>query len=180
MRLMIKRQGLFHDIKFDVFDEQGNLKYYVKRQGFSIGHKLYLYDRYENEIGFIREKIFSFPRDFEVVIKGVSKGLIMATDLEADLHRYYMDFNDWKVNGVPSSYYEVHSDEELIICINKEMPWADKYSFDIVNPEDEVIGLMLVIAIRIINYYGDSIKLFFMIISLMLGILPSMLGKLLK
>lgn len=158
MTLMIKKQGLSWNSKFDVYDEQGNLKYYVKKEGFSIGHKLHVFDRFDNEIGLIREKIFSFPRDFEVIMKDVSKGLIMA-DVDSGRQKYYIDFNEWKVNGDSSNLnYEVYSDEMPIICIKKEMSWADTYTVDIENPEDEVIALMLVIAINIATHYFKMIS----------------------
>lgn len=152
MRLMIKQRVFSWSEKFDIYDEQGNVKYFVKGELFSFGHQLHVYDMNDNEIGSVHQVLFSFPMKFEIVMKGAARGYI--TKKFTWLYpKYDVDFNGWSVDGDYLAWkYDVYSNGRPIIKINKEwLAWGDTYTIDFEDPEDELMGLMLVIAIDAAN-----------------------------
>ena len=152
MRLLIKQRVFSWGEKFDIYDEEGNVKYFVKGELFSFGHKLHVYDMNDNEIGSVHEKVFSFPKQFEIMMGGVPRGYI-TKQFTFFFQKYDVDFNGWHVEGDFLDWdYDVFANDRPIIHINKEwLSWGDTYTIDFENPEDELMGLMLVIAIDAAN-----------------------------
>ena len=141
MRLMIKQRVFSWGEKFDIYDEL-----------FSFGHQLHVYDMYDREIGSVHEKLFSFPKQFEIVMGGVPRGHI-TKQFTFFYQKYDIDFNGWHVDGDFLDWnYDVYAGGRPIIHINKEwLTWGDTYIIDFENPEDELMGLMLVVAIDAAN-----------------------------
>ena len=152
MRFLIKQRVFSWGDKYDIYDEHGNAKYFVKGELFSFGHKLHVYDMRGNEIGAVHEKVFSFPKQFEIVIGGCVRGHI-TKQFTFFIQKYDIDFNGWHVDGNFFEWnYDVYSGGRKIIQINKEwLAWGDTYTIDIENPADELMGLMLVVAIDAAN-----------------------------
>lgn len=94
MKLLIKQRVFSWGDKYDIYDEQGNVKYFVKGEIFSFGHQLHVYDMYDNEIGSVHEKIFSFPKKFEIVMNGATRGII-TKQFTFFFQKYDVDFNGW-------------------------------------------------------------------------------------
>lgn len=72
--------------------------------------------------------------------------------------KYEVDCKGWRVEGDFLSWdYDVYEGCSSIIHISKEpFHWGDTYVIDFVNPADEILGLMLVIAINAANCTKDS------------------------
>ena len=151
MKLIIKQRVFSWGDKYDIYDEYDNVKYYVEGELFSFGHKLHVYDTQGNEIGAVHEKVFSFPKTFEIIMGGCVRGHI--TKQFTLFHQEYdIDFNGWHVEGDFFEWdYQVYSAGRMIMHINKELAWGDKYVIDIADPADELMGLMLVVAIDAAN-----------------------------
>jgi len=152
MKLMIKQRVFAWGDKFDIYDEFGNVKYFVKGELFSFGHKLHVFDMQDREIGSVHEKVFTLPKQFEIVMDGVTRGHI-TKQFTFFYQKYDVDFNGWHVDGDFLEWnYDVYSAGRPIIHINKEwLAWGDTYVIDIENPQDELMGLMLVLAIDAAN-----------------------------
>lgn len=152
MKLMIKQRVFSWGEKFDIYDEQGNVKYFVKGEIFSFGHKLHVYDAYDREIGGVYEKLLTFPKQFEIVLGGSVRGYI-TKQFTFFWQKYDVDFNGWHVDGDFLDWeYDVFSGNRPIIHISKQwLSWGDTYVIDFENPEDEIMGLMLVLAIDAAN-----------------------------
>lgn len=152
MRLLIKQRVFSWGDKYDIYDEQGNVKYFVKGEIFSFGHQLHVFDMHGNEIGSVHEKLFSFPKQFEIVMNGVTRGFI-TKQFTFFFQKYDVDFNGWHVDGDFLDWnYDVYEGGRPIIHINKEwLTWGDTYTIDFENPADELMGLMLVVAIDAAN-----------------------------
>ena len=58
MQLLIEQRVFSWSDTYDIYDEQGNQKYFVKNELISLGHRLHVYDAAHNEIGFIKQKLF--------------------------------------------------------------------------------------------------------------------------
>jgi len=67
--------------------------------------------------------------------------------------KYDIDFNGWRVEGDFLGWdYDVYSGCSSIIHISKQLlHWGDTYVIDFTNPGDELLGMMLVIAIDAAN-----------------------------
>ena len=61
MRLLIKQRVFSWTDTFDIYDEAGNPKYFVKGEFFSLGHRLHVYDASGQEIGLVRGKLALLP-----------------------------------------------------------------------------------------------------------------------
>ena len=55
MRLMIKQRVFAWTDTYDIYDEYGNPKYFVKTEFFNIGHHMHIYDMYDQEVGVIHQ-----------------------------------------------------------------------------------------------------------------------------
>ena len=76
MRLMIKQRVFAWTDTYDIYDEYGNPKYFVKTEFFNIGHHMHIYDMYDQEVGVIHQEIFHLLPVFEVEIGGRTIGRI--------------------------------------------------------------------------------------------------------
>ena len=76
MKLLIKQRVFSWTDSYDIYDENGNAKYCVKAEFLSIGHSLHVYDATGQEIGLIKEKVFTLLPVFEIYISGEYCGLV--------------------------------------------------------------------------------------------------------
>lgn len=58
MKLLIKQRVFSWTDTYDVYDEAGNPKYFVKAEFFTLGHQIHVYDMNHNEIGAVKERGF--------------------------------------------------------------------------------------------------------------------------
>lgn len=118
----------------------------------SLGHRLHVYDMNGHEVGLIKEKVLTFLPEFEVMIGGHSCGIIKKKF--TFFHpQYELDYNGWHVEGDFLSWnYDVYEACSAVIHITKEpWHWGDTYVIDFLEPKDELMGLMLVLAIDAAN-----------------------------
>lgn len=152
MKLLIKQRVFSWTDSYDVYDEEGNTKYFVKAEILTLGHRLHVYDQYGHEAGVIKEKLMTFLPAFEIETEGRIRGTIQK-QFTFFKPKYEIDYNDWRVEGDFLGWdYDVYSGCSSVIHISKEpFHWGDTYVIDFRNPEDELDGLLLVIAIDAAN-----------------------------
>lgn len=152
MRLLIKQRVFSWTDSYDVYDENENPKYFVKAEFFSLGHQLHVYDRNNHELGVIRQRLLTFLPAFEIEIGGRVRGEIRK-QFSFFKPRYEIDYNGWRVEGDFLGWdYDVYNGCSSIIHISKELfHWGDTYTINFSDPQDELEGLMLVIAIDAAN-----------------------------
>lgn len=156
MKLLIKQRVFSWTDSYDVYDENGNAKYFIKAKLLSLGHQLHVYDRNHNEIGVIHQRILTFLPAFEIEVGGIRKGLIQKQFSFLN-PKYEINYNGWRVEGNFLGWdYDVYSGGRRIIHISKELlSWGDTYVINYANPADELDGLLLVIAIDAANCNND-------------------------
>lgn len=66
MRLMIKQRVFAWTDTYDIYDEWGNKKYFVKSEAFRLTHQVHVYDIAGNEIGLISQRLFAFLPTFDI------------------------------------------------------------------------------------------------------------------
>ncbi len=157
MKLLIKQRVFSWSDTYDIYDEQGNVRYFVKAEVFSLGHQIHVYDAKRNELAIIHEKLFTLLPVFEIEIGGRVVGRIQK---KFTLFRpqYEVNYNGWRVEGDFLSWnYDVYSGCNSVIHISKELlHWGDTYTIDIANSVDELHGVLLVIAIDAANCNGGN------------------------
>lgn len=152
MRLLIKQRVFSWTDSYDVYDENGTVKYFVKAEWLSLGHQLHIYDAEGRELGVVREKLLSLLPAFFVEIGGQTRGKIQKK-FTFFKPQYEVDYNGWRVEGDFLNWnYDVFEGCSAVMHITKEpLHWGDTYVIDFASSEDELLGLMLVIAIDAAN-----------------------------
>ena len=152
MRLLIKQRVFSWTDSYDVYDEYGNRKYFVKAEFLTLGHQIHVYDMQNREVGCIRQKLLTLLPEFRIEMDGVECGSIQKkfTFLRP---KYEVDCNGWRVEGDFLGWdYDVYAGCSSVGHISKELfHWGETYTINILNPEDEIPALMLVIAIDAAN-----------------------------
>lgn len=64
MRLFIKQRVFLWTDSYDIYDEAGNKKYFVKAELIALGHQLHVYDCQGNEIGMVKQRLLVFMPTF--------------------------------------------------------------------------------------------------------------------
>ena len=157
MKLLIKQRIFSWTDSYDIYDENGNVKYFVKADFLSWGHQLRVYDANNCEIGMVKEKVLSFLPQFDIEVGGTVLGKIQK-EFTFFRPKYDVDFNGWRVEGDFFGWdYDVYEGCSSIIHINKELlHWGDTYVIDFANPNDELMGVMLVVAIDAANCSSNN------------------------
>lgn len=157
MRLLIKQRVFSWTDTYDVYDESGQPKYFVKAEFFSIGHQIHVYDHNQREVGVIHQKLFSLLPQFEIEQDGQIIGRIQKK-LTLFAPRYEVNYNGWSVQGDFLGWeYDVTGGCGLVMHITKEvLHWGDTYVLDYSDPQEELQGLLLVIAIDAANCSGND------------------------
>lgn len=152
MKLLIKQRVFSWSDTYDIYDEEGNKKYFVQAEFLSIGHKLHIYDKNDNEIGRIHERFSPFIPTFEIERYGRIVGTIQKK-FTLFCPKYEIDCNGWRAEGDFLGWdYDVYSGCSSILHISKEpLHWGDTYVLNFAEPEHEIMGLLLVIAIDVAN-----------------------------
>lgn len=156
MQLYIRQRIFSWTDSYDVYDETGEARYEVRAALFALGHQIHVYDKRagerQEEIGYIRQKLFAFLPTFEIIIGGRVVGTIRK-EISLLRPRYYVDFRGWNVEGDLMGWdYRVLSGNRQIMSISKEIfNWSDTYVLRYDNPANEMHGLLLVIAIDAAN-----------------------------
>lgn len=152
MKLLIKQRVFSWTDSYDVYDEMGNVRYFVKAEFFTLGHLLHVYDPNQKELGVVSQKLFTLLPIFEMEVGGVKKGEIRKK-FSFVRPQYEIDYRGWHVEGNFLGWdYNVYGGGALVACISKQvLSWGDTYVIDFKNPGDELDALLLVIAIDAAN-----------------------------
>ena len=156
MQLYIKQRIFSWGDRYDVYDETGVARYEVRSAFFSLGHQIHVYDKLaeegHDEVGSIRQKLFTLMPTFEIEIDGCVVGTVRKK-FTLLRQNYEVDFRGWDVDGnfLGWDYRVVQSDREVIAITKEIWNWSDTYTLTFRNPADEIPGLLLVLAIDAAN-----------------------------
>ena len=148
MRLLFKQRFFSWFDSYDIFDENGNTIYTVKGE-LAWGHQLRIYNAYGNDIGMIKEKIFTWLPKFEMYIGDNYMGCI-SKEFSFFKPSFNIDYNGWHIDGdwLEWDYTICDTAGRSVANVSKEIwNWTDTYVIDIYDPKDAIYALMLVLAI---------------------------------
>lgn len=153
MQLLIKQRVFSWSDTYDVYDERGKARYFVKAEILSLGHQIHVYDkRSGHEVGSIHQKLFTLLPQFEIVINGQTVGTI-CREFTFFVPRYRVDFRNWEVEGDLMGWdYSACCNGRTVLTVSKELfTWGDTYVLQYEDGADEIPGLLLTIAIDAVN-----------------------------
>ena len=148
MKLLFKQRFFSWFDSYDIFDVEGNVVYTVKGE-LAWGHLFRVYDANGNEVGHIKEKIFTWLPKFEIYEHGRYEGCI-SKEFTFFVPKFNIEYNGWHVDGdfFEWDYMIYDSSNECVASVSKELwNWTDTYSIDVKNSKDALDALMLVLAI---------------------------------
>ena len=71
MELRIKQRVFSWTDTYDIYDETGKAKYFVKGELFSLGHRIHIYDQQTGmEAGCVAQRLLSLLPTFDIYIGG--------------------------------------------------------------------------------------------------------------
>lgn len=157
MKLLIKQRVFSWTDTYDVYDEAGETKYYIKGEALSLGHRLHVYDAGRRELGLVKEKLLTLLPCFEIFVNGVQVGEIQKK-FSFMLPKYELKYQDWHVEGDFLGWnYAVYRECCPVVHIKKELwHWGDTYVIEIDDARDELAALLLVLAIDAANCQVNS------------------------
>lgn len=149
MKLYIKQKLCSVKDRFNIFDENGESRYYAVGEIFSIVKKLHLYSTAnETEVAFVYRKKFTFLSKFIVCRDGKEVARIIKK-LHFFSPRYVVEGLGWTIEGkMNHHHYTVSEGDRVIAKISKKwVSFGDSYEIDISDGADEVMALAIVLAI---------------------------------
>ncbi len=153
MELRIRQRVFSWSDTYDVYDETGEARYFVRAEVFSFGHQIHVYDkRSGQEVGAIYQRLLTFMPKFDIELRGQPMGSIRR-EFSFFRPHYVVDYLGWDVEGNFMQWdYTVTQGNRLVMEISKELfSWGDTYTLRYARPSDELPGLLLVIAIDAAN-----------------------------
>ena len=146
MTLYLQEQ-IFSFDHFDIWDEDGNVKYQVDRVLFQFGRKLVVTDVQGRETCFVQHIPFSVPCSYELAVPSGSVQLDRHFSLFSQ--RYSIDSLAWEVAGSFMSLdFSITQGERMVARIEKAWPaFHDRYRLEIADPADAMAALCTVLAI---------------------------------
>ena len=152
MKLYIKQKFFSWKDKFTVKDADGNDRYAVEGEFFTIGRKLHVYDMAGCEVIYIAQEVWAWLQQYHVHVAG---------SYAADVKQKFTWFRPkyeisgpscpgWTVDGSfwEHEYEVLDENGQVIVRISKEwMTWGDSYELDIADPAHEQLALAIVLAI---------------------------------
>ncbi len=148
MKLLFKQRFFSWFDSYDIYNEAGETVYVVKGQ-LSWGHCLKIFDTNGNEIGMVKQRIFTFLPKFELYMGAQYIGCI-SKELSLFKPKYNIDCKGWHIEGnfFEWDYSIIDVNGQQVAIVSKELfNWTDTYSIVVCNPEDAIYALMLVLAI---------------------------------
>ena len=150
MKYLFKQRILSWFDSYDIYDENNNIAFIVKGE-LSLGHQLRIFDNNNQELGVLKEKIFTFlPKYYMYDSNGNKIGLI-EKQLSLLKPKYKLTCNDWKVLGDFWSWnYSVNNSlNETIMTARRQLALNDQYTIDVPDEKNSLLCLMIVLAIDI-------------------------------
>ena len=156
MELHIRQRIFSWGDSYDVFDDSGEARYEVRSAFFSLGHQIHIYDKRadegHDEVGSIRQKLFTLMPTFEIEIGGRVIGTVRKK-FTLLRQNYEVDYRGWDVEGdfLGWDYKVIQADREVLSITKEIWNWSDTYTLRFRDPADEIPGLLLVLAIDAAN-----------------------------
>lgn len=157
MKLFIKQKVFSWRDRFAVKDEAGRDRWFAQGEIFTLGRKLHVYDAYNTEVAYIRQKVLSFLPRYFIEIGGMAYEFVREFTLLRP--KYTIRNLDWTVDGnfLAHDYAVTNGRGDTVMRISKAwLSWGDFYELDIASERDELLCLCVVLAMDCINADAEA------------------------
>jgi uncharacterized protein YxjI len=150
MKLYIKQKVFSLKDRYDIYDGEGNVVYYVTSEFFTIGAKLHIYDANGAEQYYIRQRITFLLSQYEIYR---NDKLYATVNQEFSFFKGKLkvnsDLGQFQLNGdFLDMDYDILKDEKYFGGIHKKwLSLGDSYELDIISMDNAGFMCALVIAI---------------------------------
>lgn len=157
-RLIINQKPHTFKESFQIFDEHENIKYIVQGKSISATHDLTVYDASgKTKLGRVKEKLISWrfpfsmeanPQDFVFEIGGQKLGK-MKSQFSFGKRKFKFTFNNWTLEGnIWGLKYNILDGQEKVMEVSEKV-WGsgDTYYIDIANPDNELLCILILLAL---------------------------------
>lgn len=153
MQLLIKQRVFSWTDSYDVYDETGTPRYFVRAEFLTLGHQIHVYHKETGaELGSIHQRLLTLLPTFDIVMDGRQLGSI-SKNFRLFSQSYAVDFRGWEVEGdfLGWDYRVCQGDREVLRISKQLLSWGDTYVLEYADPSFEMPGLLLVLAIDAAN-----------------------------
>lgn len=148
MKLYIEQRVFTFGSKFDVWNEDGEIRYKVEGEIFTLGKKLHIYDSEGEEVAYVQQKLMSFlPKYF--VFVGQDQVATIVKEFTFMRPQYHIEGTSWRVDGdfLGHDYSILDGDTTIAYLHKKWMSWGDCFEIEYDDAADEKMLLAVILAI---------------------------------
>jgi len=137
MQYMMKQKLLSWGDDFYIKDKDGNDIYFVDGKAFTIGDQLSFQDLAGNELAFIKQRVLSWGKTYEIFRDGNVVATVRKEPLAFFKHRFTVevpgiDDNFDAEGNLTDHEYQIMRGEKVVASVSKQwFAWADTYGIDI-------------------------------------------------
>ena len=148
MQLIFKQRIFSFLDSYDIYSQTGEVVYKIKGE-LAVGHRFRVLDAYNNEVGYLRQRLLTFLPKFEIYKNGVLFGTLKK-ELSFLKPRYSIDYNGWTAEGNFFEWdYRILSPSGMLIAtVSKQfLKLTDTYVIDVFDDDAALDVLLFVLAI---------------------------------
>ena len=146
MRYVMKQKLLSFGDDFFIKDESGRDIYFVDGKAFSFGDQLSFQDLERNELAFIKQRVLSWSKTYEIVRDGQVAAVVQKHLFALIHHRFTVDVpgpDDLEAEGNFTDHeYVFRRGAATVATVSKKwFSWTDTYGVEVAPGEDPVLIL---------------------------------------
>lgn len=146
MRYILKQQLFSFGDDFHIKDDAERDVYVVDGKAFSIGDQLSFQDLHGNELAFIKQRVFSWGKTYEIVRDGEVAAVVKKHLFALFHHRFTVDVpgpDDLEAEGNFTDHeYTFRRGQRTVATVSKRwFSWTDTYGVEVAPGEDPVLIL---------------------------------------
>lgn len=153
MQYVMKQKLLSWGDDFYIKDKDGQDVYFVDGKAFTIGDQLSFQDLSGNELAFIKQRVLSWGKTYEIMRDGHVAATVRKEPLAFFNHRFTVEVpgleDNFDAEGNLSDHeYTINRGDHVVATVSKKwFSWADTYGIDIHSSEDQVLLLAVAVVI---------------------------------
>ena len=152
MRFVLKQKLLSFGDDFYIRDESGRNVFFVDGKAFSIGDQLSFQDLDGNELAYIRQKVLSWGKTYEISRDGQLAAVVKKELFAFFHHRFTVDVpgpDDLEAEGSFTDHeYEFRRGDRVVATVSKRwFSFGDTYGIEIAEGEDPVLLLACAVVV---------------------------------
>lgn len=161
MQYVMKQKLLAWGDDYYIKDKDGKDVYFVDGKAFSIGEQLSFQDLGGNQLAFIKQRVWSWGKTFEISHSGVVVATVKNDPLVLVQHQMTIEFPGPDANldvqgSLGDHEYLIRRGGDIIATVSKKwFTLADTYGIDVRSSEDQVLLLAIAVVIDE-TYHGDG------------------------